>query len=158
MHKNISFRSATAEDAPLIISFIKLLAEYENMTNQVVADEKELAQWLFAENMAQVLFICEENVEAGFALYFYNFSTFLGKPGIYIEDLFVKDSYRKKGYGKALIVQLAKLAKERGCGRLEWACLNWNEPSIRFYQSLGAEVMDEWKVYRLGESALNGLL
>jgi GNAT superfamily N-acetyltransferase len=157
MNKNISFRTAAAQDAPLVLSFIRQLADYENMTGQVVADEKELAKWIFEKNMAQVLFVCEGEEAVGFALYFYNFSTFLGKPGLYIEDLFVRPAYRKKGYGKALMLKLARLAKADGCGRVEWACLNWNEPSIRFYTSLGAHPMNEWKVYRLDGEALESL-
>ncbi len=154
---DFSFRTATAKDAPLVFSFIRQLAAYENMSDLVVADEGALAKWLFEKNIARVLFVCEGEEAVGFALYFYNFSTFLGKPGLYIEDLFVLPPYREKGYGKALMRKLAQQAKADGCGRLEWACLDWNEPSIRFYTSLGAKAMDEWTVYRLDEEALGDL-
>ena len=150
------FRFANKNDVPLILNFIKQLAEYENMLSEVVADEETLTTWLFKENKAEVIFALENNVEVGFALFFHNFSTFLGRAGIYLEDLFVKPEYRKRGHGKALIKEIARIAVERGCGRLELSCLDWNTPSIDFYLSLGATKMDEWTVYRFtGETLTN---
>lgn len=140
---------ATREDVSTIMEFIKELAVYEDMLDQVVGDEKLLEHWLFDEKKAEVIFACEDNVKVGFALFFHNFSTFLGRAGIYLEDLFVKPEYRGKGYGKALLTELARITVERGCGRLEWSCLDWNEPSIKFYKSMGAVPMDEWTVYRI---------
>lgn len=155
--KQIEIRFATKEDTPLILSFIKALAEYEKMSEQVVADEKLLSYWLFEKNKAEVVFALENGKEVGFALFFHNFSTFVGKAGIYLEDLFVLPEYRGKGYGKGLIKFLARLALERGCGRMEWWCLDWNKPSIDFYLSLGAEKMDEWTTYRLSGESLKAL-
>jgi GNAT superfamily N-acetyltransferase len=147
------FRAATPQDTALILDFIKGLAEYEKMSDQVVADEALLHEWIFEKNKAEVIFALEDGVEVGFALFFHNFSTFLGRAGLYLEDLFVKPAYRRRGHGKALIRELARIAVERGCGRLEWCCLDWNQPSIDFYLSLGALPMDEWTTYRLtGES------
>lgn len=151
------FRFAKREDTTLILEFIKELAEYEKMSNLVVADEKLLSEWIFDKNKAEVIFAMEDGVEVGFALFFHNFSTFLGRAGIYLEDLFVKPEYRKRGHGKALIKQLAKIAVERGCGRLELSCLDWNKPSIDFYLSLGAEQMKDWTVYRFSGNNLNQL-
>ena len=145
----ISFRQAQVQDVPLILSFIRELAEYEKLLDQVVATEEELEHWLFEEHSAQVLFLLEEGQEVGFALYFYNFSTFLGRAGLYLEDLYVRPNFRGKGYGRALMKKLAQLAVEKGCGRMEWWCLDWNASSIGFYRSLGAEAMDEWTTYRL---------
>ena len=143
------FRFAEESDCALILDFIRRLADYENMTDQVVATEELLKEWIFEKKKAEVLFVCEGGKEVGFALFFHNFSTFLGRAGIYLEDLFVLPEYRGKGYGKALLKNLSKIAVERGCGRLEWACLDWNKPSIDFYLSLGAVPMDDWKTYRL---------
>ncbi len=154
---NYSFRYAERKDTHLILQFVKGLADYEKMSNEVVANEKSLEEWLFDKKKAEVLFVVEENKEVGFALFFHNFSTFLGRAGIYLEDLFVLPEYRKKGYGKALIKQLAKIAIERGCGRLEWSCLDWNKPSIDFYLSLGAEAMKDWTTYRVTGQTLNNL-
>ena len=142
------FRFATEKDVPFILSFINELAAYEKMADLVVADEKLLKEWIFEKNKAEVIFAMEGACEVGFALFFHNFSTFLGRAGIYLEDLYVKPEYRKKGYGKALIKELARIAVERGCGRLEWWCLDWNKPSIDFYLSLGAEQMSDWTTYR----------
>lgn len=150
-------RFANENDLALILDFIKQLAAYENMLDEVVATEELLNEWLFVRKVAEVIFIMEGDVEVGFALFFHNFSTFLGKAGIYLEDLFVKPEYRGKGYGKALIRKLASIAVERGCGRLEWSCLDWNQPSIDFYLSLGAEAMDEWTVYRVAGDTLANL-
>ena len=151
----MEFRFAKEEDCGLILSFIRLLAEYENMSDQVVATEELLREWIFEKKKAEVLFVCEGEKEVGIALFFHNFSTFLGRAGIYLEDLFVLPEYRGKGYGKALLRKLAQITVERECGRLEWACLDWNRPSIDFYRSLGAVPMDEWTPYRLtGETLL----
>lgn len=151
------FRFAEKKDTALILSFIKGLAEYEKMPDQVVADEKLLGEWIFEKQKAEVLFALEEGKEVGFALFFHNFSTFLGRAGIYLEDLFVLPEYRGKGYGKGLIVKLAQIAVERGCGRLEWWCLDWNKPSIDFYLSLGAETMSDWTTYRIAGEKLKKL-
>ncbi len=151
------FRFAREEDTALILSFIKQLAEYENMLDEVVADEAELKKWIFREKKAEVIFALDNGKEVGFALFFHNFSTFLGRAGIYLEDLFVMPEYRGRGYGKGLIKKLAELAVERGCGRLEWWCLDWNKPSIDFYLSLGAEPMSDWTVYRIAGETLKAL-
>ena len=143
------FRYAEKKDSGLILSFIRGLAEYEKMSDQVVATEDLLSEWIFEKKKAEVMFVCAEGKEVGFALFFHNFSTFLGRAGIYLEDLFVLPGYRGRGYGKALLKKLAQITLERGCGRLEWACLDWNRPSIDFYLSFGAQPMDEWTVYRL---------
>ena len=145
----INYRYATEQDVPLILSFIRSLAEYEHMADEVVATEALLQEWIFEKRKAEVIFALEGGKETGFALFFHNFSTFLGRAGIYLEDLFVLPEYREKGYGKGLIQTLARIAVERGCGRLEWWCLDWNTPSIEFYRSLGAVPMDEWTVYRI---------
>ena len=150
-------RFATEKDTALILQFIKDLAEYERMTDQVVANENLLREWLFEKKIAEVLFAVENGVEVGFALFFHNFSTFLGRAGIYLEDLYVKPEYRGRGHGKALIRELAKITVDRGCGRLEWCCLDWNQPSIEFYLSLGAEQMNDWTVYRFSGDSLNEL-
>lgn len=154
---DISFRFASPEDCPLILSFIKALAEYEKMSDQVVATEELLREWIFEKGKAEVIFPVVDGEEVGFALFFHNFSTFLGRAGIYLEDLFIKPEHRGKGYGKATLQQLGRIALERGCGRLEWACLDWNRPSIDFYLSLDARPMDEWTVYRLAGDSLKGL-
>jgi GNAT superfamily N-acetyltransferase len=143
------YRFANEQDAALILSFIRDLAEYEHMADEVVATEDLLREWIFEKKKAEVIFALEDGKETGFALFFHNFSTFLGRAGIYLEDLFVLPEYRGKGYGKGLIQALAQIAVERGCGRLEWWCLDWNTPSIEFYRSLGAVPMDDWTVYRI---------
>lgn len=145
----ITFRMAEPEDTALILHFIKGLAVYEKMEDQVVATEELLTEWLFEKQKAEVVIAEAEGKPVGFALFFHNFSTFLGRAGIYLEDLFVEPSERGKGYGKALLTHLAQLAVERGCGRLEWSCLDWNQPSIDFYLSMGAQRMDDWTTYRL---------
>lgn len=151
-----SIRTATREDIPLILDFIRRLAIYERMVDQVVATESLLAHWLFDERCAEVLIAEEGNTPVGFALYFYNFSTFLGRAGLYLEDLFVLEQYRGRGHGKALLRRLAQIALERGCGRMEWCCLDWNQSSIDFYRSLGAVPMSDWTTYRLtGETLEN---
>ncbi len=154
---NTEFRFAKKEDTSLILDFIKELAEYEKMFDEVVADEETLTAWIFEKGKAEVIFAMENGVEVGFALFFHNFSTFLGRAGIYLEDLFVKPDYRKRGHGKALIKELARIAVSRGCGRLELSCLDWNKPSIDFYLSLGAKQMNDWTVYRFTDESLNNL-
>ncbi len=151
---NIEFRFAERKDASLILSFIKGLAEYERMSDDVVATEELLCEWIFDRHVAEVVFAVANGVEVGFALFFHNFSTFLGRGGIYLEDLFVLPDRRGKGYGKALLKHLAQIAVERGYGRLEWSCLDWNKPSIDFYLSLGAKPMDEWTSYRMSGETL----
>ena len=151
------FRYAARSDCGTILHFIRELAIYEDMLDQVVATEELLREWIFEKKKAEVLFACVDGKEVGFALFFHNFSTFLGRAGLYLEDLFVLPEYRGKGYGKAILKRLAKIAVERGCGRLEWACLDWNRPSIDFYLSLGAVPMDEWTTYRVTGETLQKL-
>lgn len=139
------------------MQFIKELADYEKMLDEVVADEATLEEWIFNRQKAEVIFALENGKEVGFALFFHNFSTFLGRAGIYLEDLYVRPEYRGRGYGKAILKKLAAIAVERGCGRLEWWCLDWNKPSIDFYLSLGAEAMDDWTVYRIAGETLRKL-
>ena len=155
--RNVSefhLREAQPGDEGLVLSFIRQLAEYENLLDQVEADEATLRHSLFERKAAHAL-IAEENGEPiGFALYFYNFSTFIGRPGLYIEDVFIRPEYRGKGYGKAIFRHLANVALKEGCGRMEWTCLDWNEPSLRFYRSMGAVPMEEWTVQRLSQAQL----
>ena len=153
----LTFRFAVRADTPKILFFIRALAEYEQMADQVVATEELLAEQLFDRGGAEVLFALEDGQEVGFALFFHNFSTFLGRAGLYLEDLYVLPEHRGKGTGKALLRQLARIARERGCGRMEWWCLDWNRPSIDFYLSLGAEPMRDWTVYRLSGATLEAL-
>ena len=143
------FRMAERKDVGIILSFIRALAEYEGMSDQVVATEELLEEQMFDREKAKALFVMEDGKEVGFALYFCNFSTFCGRAGLYLEDLYVYPEYRGKGYGKALLSKLAQMAADSGCERMEWWCLDWNRPSIEFYKSLGATPMDEWTVYRL---------
>ena len=145
----MEIRYAKRKDTKIVLQFICELAEYEHMTDQVSATEELLEEWLFDKEKAEVLLIEEEDRTVGFALFFHNFSTFLGKAGIYLEDLYVLPEYRGKGYGKELLKKLARITVERGCGRLEWCCLDWNSPSIAFYQSCGAEALSDWATYRL---------
>ena len=152
----LTFRFADKSDCPLILTFVKELATYEKMLDEVIATEELLSEWIFDQKKAEVIFLMEDSEAVGFALFFHNFSTFLGRAGIYLEDLFVKSEHRGKGYGKALLRQLAKIAVERGCGRLEWWCLDWNHPAIDFYVSLGAKAMEEWTVYRMTGDTLLG--
>src|SRR5712671_3786335 len=148
--ENFEIRSAQVEDVAIILQLIRDLATYERAPDDVTATEEQLVDVLFGERpAAHVLLAFEGESPVGFAVYFYNFSTWLGRPGLYLEDLFVKPENRGKGYGRALLVELAKIARDRGCGRMEWAVLNWNEPAIKFYQTLGAKPMDEWTVFRL---------
>ncbi len=155
--EQMQFRFAEEKDVPLILQFIKDLAEYEHMLEEVVATEALLTEWIFQKEKAEVIFVLEDGNEVGFALFFHNFSTFLGRAGLYLEDLYVKPEYRHKGYGKGLLKKLAQIAVERGCGRLEWWCLDWNQPSIDFYLSLGAEPMEDWTVYRIAGDTLQKL-
>lgn len=152
--ENFTFRYAGREDCALILDFIKDLAEYERMSDQVVADESMLEDWIFDRQRAEVLFVMDEGRELGFALFFHNFSTFLGRAGIYLEDLFVRPEHRGRGCGKALLKKLAAIAVERGCGRFEWSCLDWNTPSIEFYKSMGALPMEGWTTFRVSGDAL----
>lgn len=149
MHHEASYRFAERKDAALILEFIRDLAQYERMLDEVVADEKLLEEWIFDKQKAEVVFAVVDGQEVGFALFFHNFSTFLGRAGIHLEDLFVKPEFRGRGYGKALLKEVARIAVERGCGRLEWVCLDWNQPSIDFYESMGAKQLPEWKIFRL---------
>jgi GNAT superfamily N-acetyltransferase len=154
----VAIRPARPEDVDLVLSLIRELADYERLAHEVVAERETLARNLFGERPAAEVLIAELDAEpVGFALFFHNFSTFLGKPGIYLEDLFVRPAARGRGIGGRLLARLAALAVERGCGRLEWAVLDWNEPAIRFYRSLGAREMSEWRVYRLTGSTLTDL-
>lgn len=155
--ENLTFRYAERKDTPLILEFIKSLAEYEKMLDLVVADVPTLEYWIFDKQKAEVLFALNNGKEIGFALYFHNFSTFLGRAGLYIEDLFVLPEERGKGFGKAILRKLAQTAVERGCGRMEWWCLDWNKPSIDVYLSLNAEPMSDWTVYRLAGDTLKAL-
>lgn len=155
MSDTITIRQATRDDVPLVLEFIRELARYERLEHEVSASEEDLRQALFGERRhAEVVFACSAGEPVGFALFFHNFSTFKGRPGIYLEDLFVRPQARGRGIGKRLLAYLARTAVERRCARLEWAVLDWNEPSIGFYRSLGAAPMDEWTIFRLTGDAL----
>lgn len=155
---SFAIRNANESDVPLIFDFIRALAEYEKLADRVVATEETLRATLFGNpRFAEVLIAEEDATPVGFALFFHNYSTFLGRPGVYLEDLFVKREARGRGYGKALLARLAAIAKERDCGRVEWAVLDWNEPSIAFYRGLGAVSLDDWKIFRLTGKALDDL-
>ncbi len=153
----LDFRYAERKDGGLILKFIKDLAKYEKMENEVIATEALLKEWIFDKQKAEVIFALKDGKEVGFALFFHNFSTFLGRAGIYLEDLYVMPKHRGFGYGRAILRKLAQIAVERGCGRLEWWCLDWNKPSIDFYLSLGAEPMSDWTAYRIAGDTLNKL-
>ena len=157
MSVGLKFRYAQRKDVSLILRFIKELAVYEKMLDEVIADEIMLEEWIFDRQKAEVIFAVVDGKEVGFALFFHNFSTFLGRAGLYLEDLFVLPEYRGKGYGKAILKKLAEIAVERKCGRLEWSCLDWNKPSIDFYLSLDAEPMSDWTEYRLTGDRLKKL-
>lgn len=157
VQNELQFRYATKDDVGLILRFIKELAAYEQLEHEVIATESLLEEWLFQQKKAEVIFAVYEEKEIGFALFFHNFSTFLGRAGIYLEDLYVDPAYRGYGFGKAILSKLAKIAVERGCGRLEWWCLDWNQASIEFYLSLGAEAMKDWTVYRIAGDTLHSL-
>jgi len=155
---SFEIRIATEADVPLILSFIRALADYEKLADRVVATEDSVRQTLFGNpRFAEVLIAEEDANPVGFALFFHNYSTFLARPGVYLEDLFVKPEARGRGYGKALLARLAEIARERNCGRVEWAVLDWNEPSIAFYRSLGAVSLDDWRMFRLTGPALDAL-
>ena len=155
--EQLTFRFAAEEDCAKILFFIRELAAYEKMSDEVVATEALLSEWIFQKHCAEVLFACENGREIGFALFFHNFSTFVGRAGLYLEDLYVLPECRGKGYGKAILKELASIAVQRGCGRMEWVCLDWNKPSIDFYRSLGARPMDEWTVWRVAGETLRTL-
>lgn len=157
MGHKLTFRDVERKDTALILQFIKELANYEKRLDEVVADEATLEMWIFDKQKTEVIFALEDGKEIGFALFFHNFSTLLGRAGIYLEDLYVRPECRGKGYGKAILKKLAQIAVERGCGRLEWWCLDWNKPSIDFYVSLGAEPMSDWTVYRITGDTLTKL-
>ena len=155
MNKNdIVIRKAERKDVPLLLKFIRGIAQYEKLENEVIATADVLQREMFDVHKAEAIFAVADGREVGFALYFYNFSTFIGHSGLYLEDLFVWPEDRGKGYGKSLLLHLVKIAREHRCGRMEWTCLNWNQPSINFYLSLGAVPMKDWTVYRLDASAL----
>ncbi len=148
--KTLRIRPATPADVPVILELIRDLAAYERAPSEVTATEEQLLQVLFGEKpVAEVLLAFEGNTSVGFAVFFHNFSTWLGRAGLYLEDLFVRPEHRGKGYGRALLVDLARIARDRGCGRMEWAVLDWNDPAIEFYKKLGASSLDEWKIFRL---------
>ena len=154
----LTIRTATIDDVGTILQLIRDLATYERAPNEVTATEEQLHEVLFGNRpAAEVRLAFENETPVGFAVFFHNFSTWLGRPGLYLEDLFVKLEYRAKGYGRALLVDLAKIARERGCGRMEWAVLNWNEPAIKFYRALGAKPMEEWRVFRLTREGIASL-
>jgi GNAT superfamily N-acetyltransferase len=156
--ENFAIRAATVADVPVILELIRALATYERAPNDVTATEEGLTEVLFGEKpAAEVLLAFENETAVGFAVFFHNFSTWLGRPGLYLEDLFVRPEDRGKGYGRALLIHLAKIARERGCGRMEWAVLDWNEPAIQFYRKLGAKPMNEWTVFRLTRDGIAGL-
>ena len=154
----LQIRNAQVNDIPTLIALIQELADYEKLSKEAVATEDLLKYWLFEKERAEALILEVDQIVIGFALYFHNFSTFLGKAGLYLEDLYIKSDYRHKGYGKQVFKYLAKLTLERACGRMEWSVLDWNTPSIQFYQNLGAKPMDEWTTYRLTEKELKALI
>ncbi len=157
--KTFTIRAATIVDVPIILELIRALATYERAPNEVTATEDQLVDVLFGKKpAAEVLLAFEGDTPIGFAVFFHNFSTWLGRPGLYLEDLFVKPEHRGKGYGRALLIHLGKIAHERGCGRMEWAVLNWNEPAIEFYKTLGAKPLDEWKIFRLNREGIARLV
>ena len=154
LKNNLVIRNAKEEDVSTLLELIKEIAEYEKMSDQVIATEETLMESIFKNNRANALILEIDNKKIGYCIYFYNFSTFIGRNGIYIEDIFIKKEYRGNGFGSEIFKFLAKKAKEEGCKRIEWSCLDWNEPSIKFYKSLGAVPMDEWTVYRLTEKEI----
>lgn len=154
---NLRLKKAKIEDTGLILDLIKEIATYEKMIDQVVATEESLKESIFNKKEAEVLLVELNKEVIGYVLYFFNYSTFIGRGGFYLEDIYIKEQYRKNGYGKAIFKVLGKIAYENGCERMEWACLNWNKPSIEFYKSLGAVGMDEWTVYRLTRDKIKAL-
>lgn len=156
--QGFKIRPATVDDVPIILELIRALATYERAPDEVTATEEQLVDVLFTKKpAAEVLLAFENETPVGFAVFFHNFSTWLGRSGLYLEDLFVKPEHRGKGFGRALLVDLAKIARDRGCGRMEWAVLDWNEPAIQFYRKLGAKPMDEWTVFRLTRDGIERL-
>ncbi len=153
----LKFRQAEEKDIDLILAFIYELAEYEKMLDEVSATPSILKEWLFDKKAAEVIFVMEDDIEIGYALFFHNFSTFTGKAGLYLEDIYVKPTYRKKGYGKALFKELVKIAYQRGCSRMEWVCLDWNKPSIDFYLSVKAKPIKDWTIFRLDHEEIKAL-
>lgn len=152
---SVTTRPAIPEDVPLVLGFIRELAVYEKLEHEVVATEESLREALFGERrVAEVIFAVVDGTEEGFALFFHSFSTFVGRPGLYLEDIYVRPEQRGRGIGRFLFGELARIARERRCGRMEWAVLTWNEPAIRFYRNLGARVMDEWHLFRLDEAGI----
>lgn len=155
--ENFVLRKAKEEDVPLILKFIYEIAEYEKMVDEVIATEESLHKSIFENNRAEALIAELDGQAIGYVIYFYNFSTFIGRDGLYIEDIFIRKAYRGLGLGKEIFKLMGKIARENGCKRMEWVCLNWNEPSIKFYKSMGAIPMDEWTTYRLTEEHINKL-
>lgn len=153
----LKFRQAEEKDIELILAFIYELAEYEKMLDEVSATPTILKEWLFDKKAAEVIFVMEDDIETGYALFFHNFSTFTGKAGLYLEDIYVKPTYRKKGYGKALFKELVKIAYQRGYSRMEWVCLDWNKPSIDFYLSVKAKPIKDWTIFRLDHEEIKDL-
>ena len=153
----LKFRQADEKDINLILAFIYELAEYEKMLDEVSATPAILKEWLFDKKAAEVIFVMEDEIEVGYALFFHNFSTFTGKAGLYLEDIYVKPTYRKKGYGKALFKELVKIAYQRDCSRMEWVCLDWNKPSIDFYLSVKAKPIKDWMIFRLDYAEIKDL-
>ena len=157
MSVKLTFREATRDDCALILDFIKAIARYEKLEDEVVATTEVLEEWIFDKQTAWVVFPMVDGKEVGYAVYCRNFSTFLGRAGMYLEDIFVLPEYRGQGIGKALFVELVEIAKQRGYGRMEWVCLDWNTPSIEFYKKLGAEQLNEWTTYRLTREGLENI-
>lgn len=155
--ENLKIRETNEEDCELILSLIKEIAEYEKMSDEVIATEETLRESIFNNNRAEVVILELDEKPVGYALFFYNFSTFVGRSGLYLEDIFIKKEARGRGIGKEVFKFIAKKAREEGCKRIEWVCLDWNEPSIKFYKSLGAVAMDEWTIYRLNENEIKKL-
>jgi len=157
MNAELTFREATRDDCDLILKYIKGIAKYERLEHEVVATAEILEEWIFDKEAAWVIFAMVDGKEVGYAVYCRNFSTFLGRAGMYLEDIFIEPEYRGRGYGKALLLHLVDIANQRGYGRMEWVCLDWNTPSIDFYKGLGAQAMDEWTTYRLSKQDLERL-
>lgn len=153
----LTFRNACEDDVDLIVTYIKKIAEYEKMSDTVQTNPRDVKKWMFEKNVTQCDFLVVDEKVVGFVLYFLNYSTFTGKAGLYIEDLFIDPEYRKNGFGKQTFIHLAKKAIEEDCGRMEWVCLKWNEPSIAFYKKLGAFTMDEWHTFRLNRDGIENV-
>lgn len=153
----LNFKQADINDVDIIISYIKKIADYEKMSDQVQTKKEDVIEWMFNRKVTHCLLIKLDDTVIGFALYFFNYSTFVGKGGLYLEDLYIDEQYRHKGYGKKTFIQLAKIAQENNCGRMEWVCLKWNQPSIDFYKNLNAFTMDEWHTFRLTKDNIDKL-